>query len=93
LERLAVLNPTGRVENQQTKAVSKLDRIDGEKIAFLDNLKPQSDQVLNGIRDLFEKWGVETAGFKKIDNPTPVPEIVVQEIRQKYHAMVTGVGD
>lgn len=88
-----VLNPVGRSENQDLKTVSKLDKIEGKKIAFLDNLKPQSNYVLHGIEGSFQTWGVRTGGFKKIDTPTPVPESVVREIQDHYDAVVTGVGD
>ena len=90
---IEVLNPIATSVKKTTNAVSKLDQIEGKRIAFLDNLKPQSDQVLNGLKDFFAHSGNETAMFRKIDTPTPVPEPVVQEIKQKYHAVITGVGD
>ena len=93
MEQLDVLNPLGIKQNHNVKTNSKLNCLEGKKIAFLDNLKPQSDQVLNGIIDKFGQWGMECGLFRKMDTPTPVPGSVAQEIRQKYHAMVTGVGD
>ncbi|RTR29955.1 hypothetical protein EKG37_13710 [Robertmurraya yapensis] len=91
--RIDVLNPVAVTGMKDKKDVSKLEKLEGKAIAFLDNLKPQSDQVLFGIRDYFEKRGIRTKVFRKIDTPTAVPEPVVQEIKEKYHAVITGVGD
>jgi predicted GTPase len=90
---IEMLNPSAKVEKKESNSVSKLERIEGKRIAFLDNLKPQSEHVLYGIKDFFDKYDNDTAVFKKIDTPTPVPEPIVQEIKDKYHALVTGVGD
>ncbi len=93
MKKIDVLNPVAVTVKKDKKEVSKLEQLEGKYVAFLDNLKPQSDKVLNGIRDYFEEKGIRTKVFKKIDTPTAVPEIVVQEIQDKYHAVITGVGD
>lgn len=91
--KVDVLNPTAVKVKKDKKDITKLESFEGKRVAFLDNLKPQSDQVLNGIRNFFEEQGIETKVFKKLDTPTPVPEPVVQEIKEKFHAVITGVGD
>jgi hypothetical protein len=93
LEKITVHNPRGVRGSQQVSKAQRVLTTDGLKIAFLDNLKPQADQVMNGVREVFGKQGIETAAFSKNDNPTPVPVQIVQHIKENYHGMVTGVGD
>jgi hypothetical protein len=93
LKKITVHNPKGVKNNQQAEKAKRITGASGLKIAFVDNLKPQADQVMNGIREQFAKQGIETTGFSKTDNPTPVPVAIVQTIKENYHGMVTGVGD
>lgn len=80
-------------KKERTALAPKLTNVSSTKIAFLDNLKPQSDHVLYGISEKIEVRISSFQMFRKIDTPTPLPEDVVEEIKKNYHGMVTGVGD
>jgi hypothetical protein len=71
----------------------KLSDLSNANIAFLDNLKPQSDHVLNGISELAQERVASIKMFKKIDTPTLLPDDVIGEIKENFHGMITGVGD
>lgn len=88
-----VYNPRGIAEEDQAEITERPSSIEGMEIAFLDNLKPQSDKVLQGVYDELQKFKIGSGFFSKIDTPTPVPENVVQEVKNKFHCMITGVGD
>lgn len=93
LRKKRVYRPKAVIETENTEKAPRLQSFEGVRIAFLDNLKPQSDQVLQGIQEYFQQQNVETEMFKKIDTPIEVPQEVVQQIRQSFHAVITGVGD
>jgi hypothetical protein len=80
-------------KKEKNTLAPKLSNVRAKNIAFLDNLKPQSDHVLNGISEQIENDIASFQMFKKIDTPTPLPEGVVEVIKENYHGMVTGVGD
>jgi hypothetical protein len=93
MQKFTVYNPKGEKANGRMAVASKIANISGAKIAFLDNLKPQSDRVLQGIADKLQKHGVNPTFFKKNDTPEQMPDSVIQQIKDHHHAMVTGVGD
>lgn len=88
-----VYNPEGIKQQDDVEITERLSTISGKNIAFLDNLKPQSDKVLQGIYEVLKKHDITSEFYKKIDTPTPLPENVVQEVKNKFHCMITGVGD
>jgi hypothetical protein len=71
----------------------KLSDLSSANIAFLDNLKPQSDHVLIGISEKTQGRIASLQMFRKIDTPTLLPDDVIEEIKNNFHGMVTGVGD
>jgi hypothetical protein len=91
--RILVHVPKPIDKKEKSTLAPKLSDLNSANIAFLDNLKPQSDHVLNGISEEIQNHIASFKTFKKIDTPTLLPDDVIGEIKENYHGLVTGVGD
>lgn len=90
-----LVDPRGRVAERRLDNAPRLETLKGVSIGFIDNKKinvrPYFEMVAQKLRD---DWNVrETMIVTKENCSLPASEAVLQHVRAKAHAIITGVGD
>lgn len=94
-ERLLVLDPTIEPEAGGLELAPRPDGLDGKIVALLDNSKPNSDRILLFVGEILqERHGVaELVIAAKSDSSTSAPVDILDQLVQRCHFAVTGIGD
>ena len=94
-ERLLVLDPTTGPEEGGLELAPRSGSLEGKIVGLLDNSKPNSDEILRYVGEILrERYGVAELVFaSKSDSSTSAPSDILDQLVQRCHFAVTGIGD
>ena len=94
-ERLLVLDPTVGPEAGGLELAPRAESLRGKVVGLLDNSKPNSDKILFFVGEILrERHGVaELVVASKPDTSTCAPPDILDQLVQRCHFAVTGIGD
>src|SRR6266498_3345017 len=92
---VVALDPTaGPVVERATRA-PRPDRLEGKRVGFLDNSKPNADKVLRYLDEMLrERYGIAASVHRR--KPTAsrvVPPEILEEMLRECDVVVPAVGD
>ena len=96
-----VLDPTAKANVQRYEKAARLEALEGKRIGFLDNGKPNADIFLARIEELLsERYGFsgvirrsKVGGVSKDSSAAPAPEEIIAEFADKCDLVVNAIGD
>ena len=94
-QRLLVLDPTIEPEEGGLELASRADSLEGKVVGLLDNSKPNSDKILLYVGGILrDRYGAaELVIASKDDSSTSAPPEILDQLVQRCHFAVTGIGD
>ncbi len=94
-ERLLVLDPTIEPESGELELAPRTSGLDGKTVGMLDNSKPNSDRILFFVGETLKgRHGVaELVIASKPDSSTSASLDILDQLVQRCHFAVTGIGD
>ena len=92
---MELLDPTTGAVTQSIAYVPRPARLEGQRVALIENTKFNSDKLLQKIGDILVKeYGAAgTRMFRKRNSSVPAHEEIIEEVRKTCDVMVAGVGD
>ena len=92
---IELLDPTLEASTQPIAYATRPQRLEGKRIALIENTKFNSDKLLARIGDILVKeYGAASARmFRKHNASVPAHEEIVDELRATCDVMVAGIGD
>lgn len=93
MKDLDLVDPVQEAEEASAAAAPGLGRLDGRRIALLDNTKPGAATLLSLVgRELERRWRAEVELVAKA-SAALMEEPVYKDITARFHGIVTGIGD
>ena len=95
MSSIPVYDPRGVVEATSMTAAPRVKRLEGLRLALLDNTKWNANKLLRGVRDrLAEKHGFSAVNYYKKESfsLSATPELIA-EIAANNDVVVTAIGD
>ena len=92
---IELLDPTTEAVAQSIAYAARPDRLEGKKVALIENTKFNSDRLLERIGDILKtEYGVaEWKMYRKHNASVPAHAEIIEEVKQSADVMVAGVGD
>jgi len=92
---ILVYDPLAACQNESPKSRQALDGLTGKVVGFIDNTKPNFNNLVDDLAELLvSKYGVATVIKRRKSGPgTPVPDAVLAELATQCDAVITGSGD
>ena len=92
---LIVLDPTAGPVVVQISRASRPTSLEGLRVGFLDNSKPNSDKVLLYLDEMLqERYGIGASLHRRKPSASRVvPAAMLDELVRECDAIVAGVGD
>jgi hypothetical protein len=92
---MELLDPTTGAVTQSIAYVPRPARLEGKRVALIENTKFNSDKLLQKIGDILvkEHGAAGTRMFRKRNSSVPAHEEIIEEVRKTCDVMVAGVGD
>ena len=93
MSKVEVLSPVADVGGAATSAAARPETLDGRRIGFLDNGKPNADVFLSRVEELLcERFAVFQAIWqRKRHGGRPVEDL--DDLAKRCQVVVNGVGD
>ena len=90
-----ILNPVGPVLDGPQQVRQPLDNIAGKVVGFVDNAKPNFNNLVDDVADLLiNKYGAAGVIKRCKGSPSlPAPDAMMQELYEQCDAAITGSGD
>ena len=92
---IELLDPTTEAVAQSIAYAVRPDRLEGKKVALIENTKFNSDRILEKIGQILkEEYGVrDVRMFRKKNASVPAHDEIITEVKKSCDVMVAGVGD
>jgi len=92
---IELLDPTLEAPAQSIAYAARPQRLEGKRIALVENTKFNSDKLLQKIGDiLVNEYGAASARmFRKHNASVPAHAEIIQEIQKTCDVVVAGIGD
>ncbi len=90
-----VFDPTDGPVAQAFTPAPRPASLAGRVVGILDNGKPKSDLLLREVQELLrsEAGVADFVVVRKASAYRPAPEVELDELARRVHAVVTGIGD
>jgi len=90
-----VLEPVAQPGNASPLSPQTLDGLAGKVVGFIDNAKPNFNNLVDDLADLLiAKYGVKAVIKRRKRGPAvPAPDEVMKELVEQCDAVITGSGD
>jgi len=92
---IEILDPTLEAPTQPIAYAARPQRLEGKRVALIENTKFNSDTLLLKIGDILVKeYGAASARmFRKHNASVPAHTEIIEEIQKTCDVVVAGVGD
>ncbi|OLB97872.1 MAG: hypothetical protein AUH30_09325 [Candidatus Rokubacteria bacterium 13_1_40CM_68_15] len=92
---IELLDPTLEAPAQSIAYAPRPARLEGTRVALIENTKFNSDRLLQKIGDLLIKeYGAASARmFRKHNASVPAHAEIIEEVRKTCDVVVAGIGD
>ncbi len=92
---IELLDPTLEASTQPIAYAPRPSRLEGKRVALIENTKFNSDRLLQKIGDILVKeYGAASARmFRKRNASVPAHAEIIEEVRKTCDVVVAGVGD
>ena len=92
---IELLDPTLEASTQPIAYAARPQRLEGKRIALIENTKFNSDNLLVKIGNiLINEYGAASAKmWRKKNASVPAHEEIIEEVRKTCDVVVAGVGD
>jgi len=92
---IELLDPTLEASTQPIAYAARPQRLEGKRIALIENTKFNSDKLLGKIGDILVKeYGAASARmFRKHNASVPAHAEIIEEVRKTCDVVVAGIGD
>jgi len=92
---ITVLDPTSAPVAERAERAKRPDSLEGKRVGFLDNSKPNSDKVLLYLEAMLrERYGIGSAVHRR--KPTAsrvIPPDMLEEMLRECDLVIPAVGD